>query len=139
MAGKKGGASMASNKEQIVQEEKSQTNEVEIKARIDKLFTDESRPLRAFASANIGDYAIHGIKVLENDKGLWVSMPQTSYKDADGNTKYEDLFHATTADAKSRLGKAVVEEYNQALEQSQKEDAEQSLAPEETAAHVQKM
>jgi stage V sporulation protein G len=139
MAGKKGGASMASNKEQIVQEEKSQTNEVEIKARIDKLFTDESRPLRAFASANIGDYAIHGIKVLENDKGLWVSMPQTSYKDADGNTKYEDLFHATTADAKSRLGKAVVEEYNQALEQSQKEDAEQSVAPEETAAHVQKM
>ena len=139
MAGKKGGASMASNKEQIVQEEKSQTNEVEIKARIDKLFTDESRPLRAFASANIGDYAIHGIKVLENEKGLWVSMPQTSYKDADGNTKYEDLFHATTADAKSRLGKAVVEEYNQALEQSQKEDAEQSVAPEETAAHVQKM
>ena len=139
MAGKKGGASMASNKEQIVQEEKSQTNEVEIKARIDKLFTDESRPLRAFASANIGDYAIHGIKVLENDKGLWVSMPQTSYKDADGNTKYEDLFHATTADAKSRLGKAVVEEYNQALEQSQKENAEQSVAPEETAAHVQKM
>ena len=139
MAGKKGGASMASNKEQIVQEEQSQTNEVEIKARIDKLFTDESRPLRAFASANIGDYAIHGIKVLENDKGLWVSMPQTSYKDADGNTKYEDLFHATTADAKSRLGKAVVEEYNQALEQSQKENAEQSVAPEETAAHVQKM
>lgn len=139
MAGKKGGASMVSNKEQIVQEEKSQTNEVEIKARIDKLFTDESRPLRAFASANIGDYAIHGIKVLENDKGLWVSMPQTSYKDADGNAKYEDLFHATTADAKSRLGKAVVEEYNQALEQSQKEDAEQSVAPEETAAHVQKM
>ena len=139
MAGKKGGASMASNKEQIVQEEQSQTNEVEIKARIDKLFTDESRPLRAFASANIGDYAIHGIKVLENDKGLWVSMPQTSYKDADGNTKYEDLFHATTADAKSRLGKAVVEEYNQALEQSQKENAEQSVAPEEIAAHVQKM
>ena len=139
MAGKKGGASMASNKEQIVQEEKSQTNEVEIKARIDKLFTDESRALRAIASANIGEYAIHGIKVLENEKGLWVSMPQTSYKDADGNTKYEDLFHATTADAKSRLGKAVVEEYNQALEQSQKEDAEQSVAPEETAAHVQKM
>ena len=139
MAGKKGGASMASNKEQIVQEEQSQTNEVEIKARIDKLFTDESRPLRAFASANIGDYAIHGIKVLENDKGLWVSVPQASYKDADGNTKYEDLFHATTADAKSRLGKAVVEEYNQALEQSQKENAEQSVAPEETAAHVQKM
>ena len=86
MAGKKGGASMASPKEKIVQEEESRMTEVAIKARIDKLFTDESRALRAIASANIGEYAIHGIKVLENEKGLWVSMPQTSYKDADGNT-----------------------------------------------------
>ena len=139
MAGKKGGASMASPKEKIVQEEQALMTEVEIKARIDKLFTDESRALRAIASANIGEYAIHGIKVLENEKGLWVSMPQTSYKDADGNTKYEDLFHATTAAAKTRLGQAVVDEYNQALEQSQKTEAEQSVAPEETTAHVQKM
>ena len=51
MAGKKGGASMASPKEKIVQEEESRMTEVAIKARIDKLFTDESRALRAIASA----------------------------------------------------------------------------------------
>ena len=113
--------------------------EVAIKARIDKLFTDETKSLRAFASANIGDYAIHGIKVLENEKGLWVSMPQTSYKDANGETKYEDLFHTITSAAKTRLGQAVMEEYNNALEQSQNANEEQEEAPEETTAHVQKM
>ena len=139
MAGKKGGATMASPKERNVQEENRKVSEVEIKARIDRLFTDETKSLRAFASANIGDYAIHGIKVLENEKGLWVSMPQTSYKDANGETKYEDLFHPITAAAKTRLGQAVMEEYNNALEQSQNANEEQEEAPEETTAHVQKM
>ena len=82
MAGKKGGASMASPKEKIVQEEQARMTEVEIKARIDKLFTDESRALRAIASANIGEYAIHGIKVLENEKGpscLLLQEAETMY------------------------------------------------------------
>ena len=111
----------------------------QIEARIDRLVDFENSKVKAFASANIGDYAIHGIKVLENEKGLWVSMPQTSYKDANGETKYEDLFHPITAAAKTRLGQAVMEEYNNALEQSQNANEEQEEAPEETAAHVQKM
>ncbi|MBO5883634.1 MAG: SpoVG family protein [Clostridia bacterium] len=138
-SGKKGGAAMASPKERIVEEENRNLTEPEIKVRIHKLYNDESSPLRAFASANIGDYAVHGLKVLENDKGLWVSMPQTSYKDENGEKKYEDVFHATTAAAKARLGQAVIEEYNNTLEQSQNSSEEQNNASEMTAPKMQKM
>ena len=41
----------------------------EITVRIDKLFCDEDKKLKAFASANIGPFAVHGIRVFENDKG----------------------------------------------------------------------
>ena len=138
-SGKKGGASMASPKERIVEEEDKNLTEPEIKVRIHKLYNDEKSSLRAFASANIGEFAVHGLKVLENEKGLWVSMPQTSYKDENGKMKYEDVFHAITAEAKKKLGDAVVNEYNHALEQRQNSTEEQPAASEENAPTMQKM
>ena len=47
----------------------------EITVRIDKLFCDEDKKLKAFASANIGPFAVHGIRVFENDKGMFINMP----------------------------------------------------------------
>ena len=138
-SGKKGGASMASPKERIVEEEDQNLTEPEIKVRIHKLYNDEKSSLRAFASANIGEFAVHGLKVLENEKGLWVSMPQTSYKDENGEKKYEDVFHATTAAAKARLGQAVINEYTHALEQSQNASKKQDNTSEMTAPKMQKM
>lgn len=57
----------------------------EITVRIDKLFCDEDKKLKAFASANIGPFAVHGIRVFENDKGMFINMPSNSYTDAQGN------------------------------------------------------
>lgn len=55
---------------------------------------------RAFASANIaGAYAIHGIRVVDSQKGLFVSMPQNSYTTENGETRYSDVFHPITAQA----------------------------------------
>jgi len=142
MAGKKkGGASMAAPKEQIDQEVDEVVSNQDIKVRIDKLFTDESRALRAVASANIGDFAVHGIRVFENERGLWASMPQSSYKDANGETKYEDIFHPVTAEAKTRLGQAVIDEYNHALELKASEPNQENTesADEEIAPMAQKM
>ena len=65
----------------------------EITVRIDKLFCDEDKKLKAFASANIGPFAVHGIRVFENDKGMFINMPSNSYTDAQGNKQYEDVFH----------------------------------------------
>lgn len=50
----------------------------EITVRIDKLFCDEDKKLKAFASANIGPFAVHGIRVFENDKGMFINMPSNS-------------------------------------------------------------
>lgn len=60
----------------------------EIAVRIDKLFCDEDKKLKAFASANIGPFAVHGIRVFENDKGMFINMPSNSYTDAQGNKQY---------------------------------------------------
>ena len=73
----------------------------------------------AFASANIGPFAVHGIRIFENEKGMFVNMPSNSYKDAQGNTQYEDVFHPVTKEARGSLVKHVIDGYTHALEQAQ--------------------
>ena len=93
-----------------------------ITARIDRLHDYEGSNIKAFASATIGGAnAIHGIKVMDSQKGLFVSMPQNSYKDANGETKYTDIFHAVTAEARTELNDQVMAAYEQALEEQQAE------------------
>ena len=74
----------------------------EITVRIDKLFCDEDKKLKAFASANIGPFAVHGIRVFENDKGMFINMPSNSYTDAQGNKQYPMNYTITykTSDGK---------------------------------------
>ena len=94
-----------------------------IHARIDRINSYEGSNIRAFASVNIGGaFAIHGIKIVDSpQKGLFVSMPSNSYKDKNGNTKYNDVFHAITAEARTELNDKVLEAYEQALEEQQDE------------------
>ena len=106
-------------KNDAVQHETEQQPVPNISVRIDKLYDDDSKKLKAFASANIGPFAVHGIRVFENEKGMFVSMPSVSYKDAQGNTQYDDVFHPVTKDARDALVKNVIDEYNHALEQAQ--------------------
>ena len=98
----------------------------DISVRVDRL--NDVGKIRAFVSANIGGaFAIHGIKVVDSDKGMFVAMPQSKFKTADGETKYLDEFHAVTADARNKLNEAVLAAYEQAVQQS--EAAVQSEAP----------
>jgi stage V sporulation protein G len=137
MAGKKGGASMAAPKERVDQElENTPTMSKGFNVKIDKLFDDETKSIRAAASLNIGGFAVHGIRVFEKDDQLWVSMPQNSYKNANGEVKYDDVFHPVTAEARKELHSAVLAEYQQALENSQ---AAVTTTAEETTEVVQKM
>ncbi|MBQ9750250.1 MAG: SpoVG family protein, partial [Clostridia bacterium] len=47
-----------------------------IDVRIDSLVDYEGSKTKAFASANIGGaFAIHGLRVMDSEKGLFVSMP----------------------------------------------------------------
>lgn len=102
-----------------VQNESANSPVPEISVRIDKLFDDDTKKLKAFASANIGPFAVHGIRIFENEKGMFVNMPSNSYKDAQGNTQYEDVFHPVTKEARESLVKHVIDGYTHALEQAQ--------------------
>lgn len=112
MAGKKGGTSVAS-----ATEEKRETG---IRARIDRVFDDEKGKLKAVASANIGDFAVHGIRLYQDDKGeFFISMPSNSYKNAKGETQYDDIFHPVTKEARNALSDAVMDAYEQKLAEAQ--------------------
>ena len=98
------------------------TNIPTISARIDKL--SDSGKTRAFASVVIGGaFAIHGIRVVDSDQGAFVAMPQESFKTKNGEVKYQDRFHPVTAEARSELVAAVLEAYEQKLEQEPEQDA----------------
>lgn len=130
MAGKKGGASVAS-----ATEEKRETG---IRARIDRVFDDEKGKLKAVASANIGDFAVHGIRLYQDDKGeFFISMPSNSYKNAKGETQYDDIFHPVTKEARNALSDAVMDAYEQKLAEAQ--TASQSQGNESAPEQVQKM
>ena len=109
----------AEKKNEAVQNETEQQPIPNITVKIDKIFDDDSKKLKAFASANVGPFAVHGIRVFENDKGTFVSMPSVSYKDGQGNTQYDEVFHPVTKEAREALVKNVIDEYNHALEQAQ--------------------
>lgn len=130
MAGKKGGTSVATTTE-----EKRETG---IRARIDRVFDDEKGKLKAVASANIGDFAVHGIRLYQDDKGeFFISMPSNSYKNSKGETQYDDIFHPVTKEARNALSDAVMDAYEQKLAEAQ--TASQSQGNESAPEQVQKM
>ncbi len=68
--------------------------------------------VKAYASVSLdGEFVVKGIRILENEKGLWVSMP--SRKNKDGT--YQDIFHPTNKEAREKLVNAVLKAYREQL------------------------
>lgn len=100
-----------------------------LQARVDRLVDKPDGKLRAILSMNLpGGFAVHGIKIYENDGGLFVSMPQSSYTAADGTIKYRDIFHPVTATARQKLIGATVSAYHDALQQQEQTEAQTQKA-----------
>ena len=100
-------------------QQKRQPHTPGISAKIDRLLNSDGN-IRAYASVNIaGAVAIHGLRVMDSRKGLFVSMPQESYKDSHGNTKYSEIAHPVTKAARDAINDKVLEAYNQALQESE--------------------
>ncbi len=66
-----------------------------------------------------GAVAIHGLRVIDSRKGVFVSMPTRSYTDSNGNTQYSEIAHAVTKETREAINTKVLEAYNQALQQSE--------------------
>ena len=116
MANKKGTGTKVQPKEQ------TKAAETSMEVKINRMFNDQKSNLKALASVNIDNrFAVHGIRIVDSSKGLFISMPSTSYTDRNGQTQYSDIFHPITAQAREELIQAVQSAYEQALEEGQKD------------------
>ena len=75
--------------------------------------TKENSRLRGIASVLLDDsFAIHDIRILEGDNGLFIAMP--SRKTATG--EYKDVCHPINPDVRTEFTNAVLDAYNKAEE-----------------------
>lgn len=113
---------------------------MKVNAKITKLIDKPESSIKAFASVTLdGYFAVHGIKVCEGEKGLFVSMPSTSYT-SNGETKYRDTFHPITKGAREALNQEVLDKYEAALSQSMDEGIEiQDLLEDEDEAECEEL
>lgn len=110
-----------------------------ISVRIDRLVDYDNSKLKAIASVNIGGaFAIHGLRVIDSQKGLFVQMPQNSFQ-RDGKTEYSDIFHPITAEARSELNSKALEAYEQELTEAESESEDSDEQDEEAPAFGQNM
>lgn len=103
----------------------SSTQQISVKPKFQKMLGGDGK-IKAFASVTInGTFAVHGLKIMDGEKGLFVAMPSSSYKSGD-TTKYQEIFHPVTAEARKMLMDAVLNAYKQALAEQQNESQKQS-------------
>ena len=108
-------------KQQEKKPESKKKQTPKINARIDSLVDYEGSKTKAFASVNIGDaFAVHGIKIIEGEKGLFVSMPQRKEGE-----DYKDVFHPITAEAREEMNKQILDAYEQKLAEEQGEQLDE--------------
>lgn len=138
MAAKKQAAPKAAAQKQNKAKEETQKQKVSvpsIEARIDRLIDREDSSIRAVASVNIGGaFAMHGIKVIDSYKGMFVSMPSESYTDRDGNKQYKEICHPINGAVRNELVQKVQDAYRQALEEQQSENQAETQGEDEAQA-----
>lgn len=75
---------------------------------IKKLDTTDSK-CKAIASVLLNDcFAVHDIKIIDGDNGLFIAMP--SKKTPDGG--YRDIAHPINPETRNMFETAIIEEYN---------------------------
>ena len=70
------------------------------------------RRMKAIVSITFDDaFAVHDIKVVEGDKGLFVAMPSKRMPDGE----YKDIAHPISSEVREVIQTAVLKEYEKAL------------------------
>lgn len=80
---------------------------------------DDSGNLKAIASANFDDcFAVTGIRILDSQKGLFVSMPNRKV----GENEYKDICFPVTKEFREELNNVIMDAYHQKLEELQEHE-----------------
>ena len=89
---------------------------MKIQAKIERLVKGGS--VKAVASITLDSwFVVKNLRVVDGSKGLFVSMPQESYTDKNGDKKYSNIFFPVTNAARSALQDAVLKAYSQYMDQ----------------------
>ncbi|MCI6639072.1 MAG: septation regulator SpoVG [Bilifractor sp.] len=74
--------------------------------------------MKAVVSITFDDeFAVHDIKIIEGEKGLFIAMP--SRKTTDG--EYRDIAHPINSETRDRIQKIILEKYEEVLEQDEEQ------------------
>ena len=74
--------------------------------------------MKAVVSITFDDeFAVHDIKIIEGEKGLFIAMP--SRKTTDG--EYRDIAHPINSETRDRIRKIILEKYEEVLEQDEEQ------------------
>ena len=72
----------------------------------------EDSRMKGIASILLDDcFAIHDIRIIEGDKGLFIAMPSRKTP----NWEYRDIAHPITPECRKMFEDAILEEYNNEL------------------------
>lgn len=74
--------------------------------------------LKAVVSITMDEeFVVHGIKVIEGEKGLFIAMP--SKKAVDG--EYRDIAHPINSETREKIQSIILENYEKVLEEAPEE------------------
>ncbi|WP_407928328.1 septation protein SpoVG family protein [Archaeoglobus neptunius] len=66
--------------------------------------------VKAFASVSFdNEFVVKGLRVVEGERGLWVSMPSRKMKDG----SFQDVFHPVSKEARDKIVEAVLKAYHE--------------------------
>jgi len=72
----------------------------------------ENAFIRAHAQIELdGELVVKNLTVRNGKNGLYVEMPQTSYKDKDGKMVYKDEVFPVSGELRKEIGRQVLEAY----------------------------
>lgn len=81
----------------------------------------EGSRMKGIASVLLDDsFAVHDIRVIEGDNGLFIAMP--SRKTAAGG--YRDIAHPINPEVRAMFEEAIIDAYNKAEDEVNNDDAE---------------
>lgn len=86
-----------------------------IKVEIKKILGTD-KPVKAYANIVIDDaVVIHGVSVVENEKGRYMSMPMHTWKTKQGEDVTRPVCHPISSSARKELEEALFSAYEQEL------------------------
>lgn len=84
----------------------------------------ENSRMKGIASVLLDDsFAVHDIRIIEGDKGIFIAMP--SRKTATGG--YRDIAHPISPEVRKQFEEAILEEYEKAVVSTTENDIENDI------------